>query len=104
MIMLCDQYLLDTDDIKKLFERWQQQPNKIVASEYFENKNGKLVVGAPAIFPRYCFKALKKLKQAGAREIIERNIKDRITISLANAATDLDTKDDLNILLGRNHD
>ncbi len=104
MVMLCDQYLLEINDIEKLCQQWQQQPDKIIASEYFEKKHQKIVVGAPAIFPKHYFKALKKLQKTGAREIIEKNANDRVTIRLNNAATDLDTKDDLKILLRRNHD
>ncbi len=104
LIMLCDQYQLQAQDVEQLLQSCQQHPNKIIASEYFEEKYGKMIVGAPAIFPKQYYHQLKQLTKTGARKILEKNIKNRIAIPLKNAAADLDTQEDLDTLLEINHD
>jgi len=104
MILLCDQYLLQQDDLNQLVRRWEERPGKIVASEYFDEQENKLVCGVPAIFPEQYFHSLKKLKESGAKKILETHQNNRITVPLENAATDLDTKNDLKILLAKEQD
>lgn len=95
MVLLCDQYRLTLADLERLIDQWQKEPNKIIASRYFEKKQNQLVEGAPAIFPNQYFTALTTLKEKGARKILRDNKKCVVTVSLENAAFDLDTQDDL---------
>ena len=104
MVMLCDQYLLQPEDLQQLLHGWQRYPNKIIASEYFEKKTNKLVIGAPAIFPQQYFDSLRELKEKGAKKIIEQNEASRVAIPIKNAATDLDTINDMKILLEKDND
>lgn len=95
MILLCDQYRLTMTDLKPLVEQWQNEPDKIIASQYFEKKHNKLIEGAPAIFPKQYFGSLTALKENGARDILTENQKKVIAVLLENAAFDLDTENDL---------
>jgi len=99
MILLCDQYRLTEADLGLLIERWQRDPDKIVASQYFEIKCNSLIEGAPAIFPKQYFGPLMALKEKGARDILSKNQENVIAVLLENAASDLDTKDDLKLLI-----
>ncbi len=95
MILLCDQYRLTGSDLERLIQTWQSNPQKIVASQYFEKKCNKLIKGAPAIFPKPYFASLMALKEKGARDILKKNQTRVTAVLLKNAAFDLDTKDDL---------
>jgi molybdenum cofactor cytidylyltransferase len=56
----------------------------------------------PAIFPRLCFSELTELRgDRGARAILERNSYRLVRVSMANAAIDLDTPEDLAALTER---
>ena len=98
MILLCDQYRLTTTDLNQLVELWENEPDKIIASQYFEKKCNKLIEAAPAIFPKQYFDSLLALKEKGARDILKKNQKNVITILSENSAFDLDTEDDLKLL------
>jgi len=96
MILLCDQYLINPFDLKELKKQWKINSNqKIIASQYFDPKEEKIIQGAPAIFPKEYFDQLKNLKEKGARKIIQQNQHKLISVPLENAAFDLDTKEDL---------
>ena len=96
MILLCDQYRLTMADLTQLVEQWQNEPDKIIASQYIEKKCNKLIEGAPAIFPNRYFDSLIRLEEKGARDILNKD--NVIVVSLDNAAFDLDTADDLKAL------
>jgi len=95
LILLCDQYLVSRTDIEDLLDRWTNSDNKIIASQYFDDKTGRFIEGAPAIFPKEYFTELKKLTIKGARDILKNNPQDLISIKIDNAAFDLDTPGDL---------
>lgn len=99
LILLCDQYRLKPEDIQKLVQAWNNHPQHIIASQYFEKQQGSIIQGAPAIFPKRFFPQLMTLKEKGARHLIIKNQSDVIPILLENAAFDLDTKDDLEEML-----
>ncbi len=95
LILLCDQYLLGSNDLSKLIKQWNQSKSKIVASRYFETKQNKMIEGAPAIFPEYFFPELMALREKGARQILKENKNNLIPILIDNARFDLDTSEDL---------
>jgi len=96
MILLCDQYLISLTELKDLRAKWKKSDNnKIIACQYFDQKEQKMIQGAPAIFPKQYFDQLKILKEKGARKIIQNNQHNLISVPLENAAIDLDTKEDL---------
>lgn len=95
LILLCDQYLLTETDLKKLYSQWTMNKAQIIASQYFDRKKQQEVLGAPAIFPKKYFKDLLGLTNKGARNLLHQYRNNVIAVDLKNAATDLDTKDDL---------
>jgi molybdenum cofactor cytidylyltransferase len=95
MILLTDQYLLQTVDIERLLQQYQNNPDHIIASQYFDRKRNATVLGAPAIFPTTYFSQLSTLTNKGARNLIQDNINRVIAVSLENASNDLDTVEDL---------
>jgi molybdenum cofactor cytidylyltransferase len=97
MILLCDQYRLTGSDLDRLIQAWQSNPQKMIASQYFEKKCSKLIEAAPAIFPKSYFTSLMALKEKGARDILRKNQASVIAVLLKNAAFDLDTEDDLKL-------
>jgi molybdenum cofactor cytidylyltransferase len=105
MIMLCDQYLIDSQDLDLLITEWKKQPNRLIASQFIELKTNNLITGAPAIFPSQFFSQLETLREKGARHILQNKKNAVIPVTMHNAATDLDTKHDLTILRdGENYD
>ena len=96
MILLCDQWRINTEDLDALASTWKSQPDRIVVSE----AGGKLM--PPAIFPSSCFSRLHKLRgDEGARSLFK-TLADQITpVPLANAALDLDTPDQLEQMIGK---
>lgn len=94
LILLCDQWALTKSDLKNLIECWQQQPDRIIASHFFSNKQGASVTGSPAIFPSSQFRELQKLKKSGARILLKDN-QSVIHVEMGNAEFDLDTPQDL---------
>lgn len=90
MILLCDQWQIDTDDLRTLLDVWNTEPTSVVVSEC----GG--VTGPPAIFPDSCFDSLRLLKgDTGARGVLKEHAKLLRMVTLPNAAADLDTPADL---------
>jgi len=98
MILLCDQYLLNQEDLENLMGHWHNIDRLIVASQYCDKSKNELIVGAPAIFPKAYFPQLMALKEKGAREILDNNLQYVVPVLTDNAAIDLDTKKDLKYL------
>jgi len=93
MILLCDQWRLETRDLQRLAQTWQSDPNRIVVAE----AEGHYM--PPVIFPSDCFEHLQALQgQKGARSLFKA-FPERITaIFMQNAAFDLDTQAQLDKL------
>ena len=93
MLLLCDQPLLKKSSLKKLIELWQQQPERIVASEYQNS------IGVPAIFPASMFSQLKSLSgDKGAKQVLMSNKEQLVTVALPEADMDIDTQEDFEYL------
>ncbi len=93
LITLADQPLVDRQHLAALCSKWQQHPQRIVASRYADTS------GVPAIFPRSCFPELLELQgDQGARSVIDRHGDNRLTIFSDAAAFDVDQPADLDKL------
>jgi CTP:molybdopterin cytidylyltransferase MocA len=96
LVLLGDQVMVTTDDLKRLSSAWQTSRESVAAATYERH------VGVPAIFPRYCFADLAALRgDHGARAIIERNRDRLVRVPMPNAAIDLDTPEQLAALTQR---
>lgn len=90
LILLGDQVMVTTDDLKRLVSAWKTAGESVAAATYSRH------VGVPAIFPRSCFPELLEVRgDQGARAVIERNQNRLVRVPMANAAVDLDTPEQL---------
>jgi molybdenum cofactor cytidylyltransferase len=100
LILLCDQWLIEREDLVSLINCWQRHPHKIIASRFKtqlnlnNSKNAHEINGSPAIFPSSYFEKLKTLKNSGAKKLLQNN-SEVVTVNLNNAQFDLDTPEDL---------
>ncbi|MDT8319002.1 MAG: nucleotidyltransferase family protein [Xanthomonadales bacterium] len=96
LILLCDQWRLNADDLWRLLRGWKRDISHIVVSESGGNH------GPPVIFPRSLFRELERLKpEDGAKQVIRRHGEMAHPIRVENAAFDLDTPADLEALRAR---
>ena len=90
LILLCDQWRIETADLQTLIDVWYADPTALVASQ------SEAITGPPAIFPISCFAALARLQgDAGARKVLQTHAGLLHTVKISNAAADLDTPADL---------
>lgn len=96
LILLGDQVAVSPDDLKRLVSAWNGESTVIAAAQYEQQ------TGVPAIFPAFCFSELAALRgDQGAKAVLHR-YRDRVVrVAMPNAAVDLDTPDDLQILTER---
>ena len=96
LVLLGDQVAVSAEDLRRLASAWKGQDSVIAASVYRQQ------IGVPAIFPRWCFGELTRLRgDRGAKEVLERNAHRLVHVSMPNAAVDLDTPEDLAALTER---
>ncbi len=94
LIMLCDQWCVGQEDLKRLFEVWISDISVIVAASWVSNNTS--VHGPPVIFPGILFHELICLTgDEGAKRLIEENRSISTFISMENASPDLDEPGDL---------
>ena len=93
MILLCDQWCINTQDIEKLVNTWQSAPERIVVAQ----ANGRYM--PPAIFPSSFFTDLQELKgDQGARSLFKAHPDLVSAVPMKNASFDLDTPAHLELL------
>ena len=93
MILLCDQWRLQTPDLCSIAETWQENPERIVCAQ----ADGQNM--PPVIFPANCFNRLQALDgDIGARDILEDHPEMLTSVALQNAVFDLDTPSQLDRL------
>ncbi len=86
VIMLCDQPFVDAGAINRLADARRETGKNIIASEYCGTR------GVPVLFGRELFAELAGLDAAeGARRVIGNHPHDITTVSLPEAAVDIDT-------------
>jgi molybdenum cofactor cytidylyltransferase len=93
MIVLCDQWQIEAQDLQKLAETWQADPTRIVAAE------AEGCYMPPVIFPSEHFKQLQDLQgHKGARSLFKIFPEQLTSVPMQNATIDLDTKAQLDTL------
>lgn len=96
LILLCDQPLLGVNAVEKLLTQWQQSPELIVASQY------ESTIGVPAIFPARFFAQLVTLNgDKGAKQLLTLLRDEVVTVSMPEAAVDIDTRQDYETLIAQ---
>jgi len=99
LIMLCDQWRLEEDDLFRLVSLWNSDISRIIVANWKEEK--AFVYGPPALFPRNVFHELAALRgDRGARPLIERHWENVSFVELENAAFDVDRPEDLELIPG----
>jgi molybdenum cofactor cytidylyltransferase len=90
LVLLCDQWQVDGDDLKSLIDVWSEQPLSAVAAQWNN------IVGPPVIFPRSLFDRLSRLKgEQGARQVLRRGKTEIKKVQMEHASHDLDVPADL---------
>jgi molybdenum cofactor cytidylyltransferase len=93
IFMVCDQPFVSSSLLLSLIEKKQETKRPIVASSY-EDK-----LGTPALFHRSFFPMLMELTgDKGARKLIADNVEKVATVAFAKGITDIDTKEDYELL------
>jgi CTP:molybdopterin cytidylyltransferase MocA len=89
LIMLCDQWRIDRDDLQALIQAWRKEPETIAVASWEGN------LGPPVIFPGHLFDKLRQMSgPRGAKSLVEQQ--SRICrVEIPNAQFDLDTDEDL---------
>jgi CTP:molybdopterin cytidylyltransferase MocA len=87
LILLCDQWRVQTQDLKALAEIWRSGTEHIVCA------SAEGVNMPPVIFPASCFDQLRKLENdQGARSLLVAEAELVKTVFINNAAFDLNTQ------------
>lgn len=90
MVFLCDQWRVQTQDLRGLAECWRSHPDGLVAATW----GGQSM--PPVIFPSSCFKQMQMLSgRQGAKTLIKDHAENVMEVSMENAAYDLDSPADL---------
>mgnify|MGYP001557624692 CR=1 FL=1 len=94
MILLCDQWRVQGQDLQALVEAWQSDRQRVVVAE----SQGHYM--PPVIFPSALFPQLQALTgQQGARSLLETRAALVTPVAMPHAAADLDSPSHLNELL-----
>ena len=98
LVMVCDQWRLDEEEVARLVRRWQADPSRIVVANWQES--GALVSGPPVMFPGQLLRVLRGLSpHRGARQVIDGNMEIVDFVEVPSAACDLDRPEDLDRML-----
>ncbi len=97
VLMLCDQPFIAASVVNRLLETYAATGSPLVASEY--EVEGERTRGVPALFSRTLFHELMKLRgQEGAKRVIAQYALDAVVIAAHEAAFDVDTPHDYQLL------
>ena len=89
LILLADQPEVNTIYLNELISVFNENPNKIIASNYNDN------AGVPAIFPKIYFDELLLLKgDKGAKEFLQKHISETIQLKKDQPFKDIDTQEE----------
>ena len=94
LLMVCDQPLVTSKDLRNLVNAWNSNPERIAAAEYGGNR------GVPAIFPNSLRESLLSLSgDRGAKGIIDAT-RGVSVVPMPHALFDVDTPEHLNKIDG----
>jgi len=100
VLTLCDQPFISSRVINRLIETYHAKHPLLVVSEY--ETGGEKTRGVPALFSRALFSELMDLPGAeGAKRVIARHSHKAVIIATPEAAFDVDTSHDYQVLRGR---
>lgn len=89
LVLLCDQPLIATKQLRALVQRWLDEPERIVASAFADT------FGVPAIFPAGVIPELLQLVgDTGAKSVISAHGESVNLVPVPEAELDIDTQDD----------
>lgn len=89
LILLCDQWRISKQDLRKLVATWRAQPGRGASANWDGN------FGPPAIFPAAMFEDLRRLSgESGAKSLIATR-PNFTNVEMPSAGFDLDTEEDL---------
>jgi molybdenum cofactor cytidylyltransferase len=97
VITLSDQPLVTADAVNRIVEAHYQTGKEIVASEYAERHGVPLYIGK-----RFFDEILALAGTEGAKRVIDRHLEEMTTVPLAEAAFDIDTPDEYELLTSSN--
>jgi molybdenum cofactor cytidylyltransferase len=90
VFLLADQPYVNGVSLGRLISAWRDAPEYIVASRFGS------VIGAPCLFPRWCFGELSALQgDQGARSVLERHSEWVLAADHPEAGIDIDTPQQL---------
>ena len=93
MILLCDQWRIGEEELKRLQMQWRKDPARIAAARWNDT------FGPPVIFPANLLSEIRALDgDRGAHAIIKRQGARTRFVEIHNAEFDLDTPDDFCVL------
>lgn len=94
LLLLCDQWQVDANDLRLLLDGWATQPQSAALAQWSAATSG-VASGPPAIFPRQMFARLSRLEgRQGARQVLKHFKGGLLRVDLPHAAFDLDTPAD----------
>jgi len=94
LVMPCDQWRLALEDLFVLLSAWKSDISRIIESSW--NNEKPCYSGPPVIFPSELIHELLFVKgKRGARSVIDRHRAIVSTVTLENAAFDVDEPRDL---------
>lgn len=97
LILLVDQWQLTAENLTSLILEWQQQPDKIHIASHND------CISPPVIFPSSLFNELTLLSgDSGAKQVINKHMKNVILKEMPSAFVDLDTPEQLLVLKKKN--
>lgn len=92
LLLLADQPAIGPAELELLAAAWRRRPSAVVASRFDDT------LGAPALFPRRWFAALRRLRgDKGARRLLVAHRRQVVGIELAAAGFDVDAPVDLRV-------
>ena len=98
LLMVCDQWRLEADDLFRLISSWRTDISQIYMACW--NEGQAFVSGPPVVFPCTLKQELKFAEEnRGARQVIDRNMDIVEFVTMENASCDLDRPEDLKLLL-----
>ncbi len=96
LVVLADQAAVTAEHLRQLVRAYRETGAVVIAASY---KDG---LGAPAVFARRLFPELMALRgDAGAKRIIERHRQEAVWVPIPEAAVDVDTPEDWQVLKGQ---
>lgn len=94
LVMVCDQWRLAPEDLRRLVDHWRGDPSRICVARWSEG--AAQVSGPPVLFPGHLLRDLRAMdKHRGARQVIDVNIDIVDYVEVPSAAWDLDRPEDL---------